>query len=53
MSPAQNYSREKSDEYERLMGGKREIFHSIVAKLLYIMKRSRPDLGISKSINDD
>ena len=45
-----------------MVGDKREVFHSVVAKLLCIMKRARPDLEtaidylctrVSKSDVDD
>ena len=51
-----------NEEISELDGAKTEIFHSVTAKLLYIMKRVRPDVEtsvsflmrrISKSNNDD
>ena len=33
-----------SNEYEDLSEQKRDIFHSVIAKLLYITKRARPDI---------
>ena len=41
-SPAQKHLRTVDDKCLKLFGKKRELFHTIVAKLLYIMKRARP-----------
>ena len=46
-SPAQKHLRTVDDKCLKLSGKKRELFHTIVAKLLYIMKRARPDLETS------
>ena len=43
-SPAQKHLRDVNDTCEKLTGMKHEVFHSVVAKLLYITKRARPDL---------
>ena len=43
-TPACPRLREINLECPRLCSKKQEVFHSIVAKLLWIMKRSRPDL---------
>ena len=43
-SPARPRLREVNDDCPKLTGDKREGFHSIVAKLLWTMKRARPDL---------
>ena len=61
-SPARRHLREVDEKCAPLGQVKREAFHSIVAKLLWIMKRSRPDLEtavsylctrVSKSDEDD
>ena len=43
-SPAAKYLLEIPDEDENLDGEHKERFHTVVAKLLYIMKRARPEL---------
>ena len=43
-SPAPKHLFEVDDNCEKLSERKSEIFHSVTAKLLYIMKRSRPDI---------
>ena len=43
-SPATRQLREVNPKCEALSEEKKEAFHSIVAKLLWIMKRARPDL---------
>ena len=43
-SPATRQLREVNPKCEALSEEKKETFHSIVAKLLWIMKRARPDL---------
>ncbi len=43
-SPAHPKLRDVDEECDKLSGVKRDGFHSIVAKLLWIMKRARPDL---------
>ena len=48
-SPAQKHLRECNDKCHKLNGRKSELFHSIVAKLLWIMKRARPDLEVAVS----
>ena len=48
-SPAQKHLRECGDKCPKLNGRKSELFHSIVAKLLWIMKRARPDLEVAVS----
>jgi hypothetical protein len=61
-SPAAKNLFQVNDECEQLNETKSEIFHSVVAKLLFIMKRARPDLEttisflmkrVSKSDTDD
>ena len=46
-SPAQRHLRLINNECPKLSGKQRELFHTVVAKLLYIMKRTRPDLETS------
>ena len=46
-SPAQRHLRLANNECPKLSGKQRELFHTVVAKLLYIMKRARPDLETS------
>ena len=48
-SPAQKHLRECNEKCPKLEGSKSDIFHSIVAKLLWIMKRARPDLEVAVS----
>ena len=48
-SPASRHLREANDNCEKLVASKHEVFHSVVAKLLYIMKRARPDLETAVS----
>ena len=48
-SPAQKHLRDTNDDCEMLTGVKHEVFHSVVAKILYIMKRARPDLETAVS----
>ena len=43
-SPAQRHLKEVNPDYKPLSPDKADILHSIVAALLWIMKRSRPDL---------
>ena len=43
-TPAQRHLRDTREDAELLSGKKCEVFHSVVAKLLYITKRARPDL---------
>ena len=43
-TPSKPYLFNVRDDAERLDKEKSEVFHSVVAKLLYIMKRTRPDL---------
>ena len=43
-SPARPKLRDVNEECDKLSGKKRDGFYSIVAKLLQIMKRARPDL---------
>jgi hypothetical protein len=61
-SPATKNLFTVNDKCEQLDEAKSEIFHSVVAKLLFIMKRARPDLEptisflmkrVSKSDTDD
>ena len=61
-SPATKNIFSVNEECEQLNEAKSEIFHSVVAKLLFIMKRARPDLEpaisflmkrVSKSDTDD
>ena len=61
-SPAQNHLRDVNPNGFPINKAKSESFHSIVAKLLWIMKRARPDLEtavsfictrVSKSDGDD
>ena len=61
-SPARPHLRDINLENMRLCNAKQEAYHSIVAKLLWIMKRSRPDLEtaigflctrVAKSDDDD
>ena len=61
-SPARPHLRDVNLEGTKLCSGKQEAYHSIVAKLLWIMKRSRPDLEtaigflctrVAKSDDDD
>ena len=61
-SPAQKHLRDVNESCTRLDGKKADIFHSIVATLLWIMKRARPDIEVpvsflcsrvSKSDEDD
>ena len=61
-SPAQKNLREVNPDCKPLSPDKADLFHSIVAKLLWIIKRSRPDLEtavsflctrVSKSDEDD
>ena len=51
-SPAQKHLRETNDECEKLEGLRKELFHSVTAKLLYIMKRARLDLKTSVSYSN-
>ena len=44
VTPAKSYLFSVRDDAEKLDKEKSEIFHTDVAKLLYIMKRTRPDL---------
>ena len=48
-SPAQKHLRDTNDDCEKLTGIKHEVFHSVVGKILYIMKRARPDLETAVS----
>ena len=43
-SPARPNLRDVNEECDKLSGEKRDGFHSIVMKLLWIIKRARPDL---------
>jgi hypothetical protein len=43
-TPAAQYLFNVQADAEKLTGGQAELFHSIVAKLLYIAKRARPDI---------
>jgi len=43
-SPAPRHLFDVDDNCEKLSSRKADIFHSVTAKLLYIMKRSRPDI---------
>ena len=43
-SPAQHHMFQVDEDSTKLVGKQREIFHSVTQKLLYIAKRSRPDL---------
>ena len=43
-SPARHKLREVNEDCNKLSGEKIDGFHSIVAKLLWMMERSRPDL---------
>ena len=61
-APARPHFRDVNPECTKLSGEKQVSFHSIVTKLLWIMKRSRPDLEtnigflctrVSKSDEDD
>ena len=61
-SPARRHLRDVNPEGTKLCGARQDSYHSIVAKLLWIMKRSRPDLEtaigflctrVAKSDNDD
>ena len=38
---------ESTDEAEKLSNEKAEIFHHIVAKLLFVAKRARPDIDLA------
>ena len=62
VTPAYKNLMEVNEEQEQLDEEKSEIFHSVVAKLLFIMKRVRPDIEptisflmkrVSKSDKDD
>ena len=46
-SPAQKHLRDVNPDCNPLSTKRSEIFHSIVATLLWIMKRARPDLETS------
>ena len=46
-SPAQKHLRDVKPDYKPLSNEKQESFHSIVATLLWIMKRARSDLETS------
>ena len=46
-SPATKKLFEVREYFEELSYKNRELFHSVVAKLLFIMKRSIPDLDIA------
>ena len=48
-SPASRHLREMNDDCKKLTTVKSEVFHSIVEKILYIMKRARPDLETAVS----
>ena len=43
-TPAKSHLFEVSDDRDRLTDKKQRVFHSCVAKLLFIAKRSRPDI---------
>ena len=43
-SPAQHHLFQVNEDAEPLDKNKKEIFHSVTAKLLYLVKRARPDL---------
>ena len=46
-SPAQKHLMDVNEDADILDKEKKELFHSIIAKLLWIMKRARPDLETS------
>ena len=46
-SPATNKLFEVRDDFEQLSDKNGELFHSVVANLLFIMKRSRTDLDMA------
>lgn len=48
-SPAQKHLRECNEKCLKLEGAQSELFHSIVAKLSWIIKRARPDLEVAIS----
>ena len=49
-SPAKRHLFETYDEQSpELCEGRSEVFHSVTAKLLFIMKRARPDIGTTVS----
>ena len=48
-SPAQIFLRDNDDECAKLSDTRGELFHSIVAKLVWIMKRARPDIEVAAS----
>ena len=48
-TPAQGNLFESSDEAEKLSEDKAEVFHHIVAKLLFVAKRARPDIDLAIS----
>ena len=43
-SPAQHHIFQLDEDVEPLDKNKKEIFHSVTAKLLYLVKRARPDI---------
>ena len=49
VAPAKSFLFETNEEAEKLSEPKRQIFHSCTAKLLYISKRSRPDIQTAVS----
>ena len=48
-SPGQKHLRNVNDISERLNDKRMEVFHSVVAKLMWIVKRARPGLEIALS----
>ena len=48
-SPANGKLFEVNDDAVPLEGKKKEVFHSVVAKVLFIMKRARPDMELTNS----
>ena len=48
-SPANGKLFSVDENAERLVGRKSEVFHSVVAKVLFIMKRARPDMELTNS----
>ena len=43
-SPAQHYLFQVNEDAESLEKNKKEFFHSVTAKLLYLVKLARPDI---------
>ena len=48
-SPAANWLFKVNENAEKLSDGKRDIFHSVTQKLLWVTQRGRPDCGLAVS----